>query len=1290
MGTTAGSLLLLLLISFTNANTSPDIITRLERVCEDLKEGDYAFTIDAVDPDGDTLIYSISGPDASSFDIDPNSGNVTIKFPLDREVKGILKIRATVFDGLNSFSRDITVVVRDANDNQPIFQQASYDVDVPENTAIGSTLFTVEATDADTGTASVVKYSIDEIIPLEGLSLFRIETNGDVILNGNLNFTSLSTFYRLKINASDGGGACSGEVVYQSSITFAFITVVDVPDLDPQFIKLPYVAFVEENSPVGMSVLKVTALDQDTGINDNINYSIESSTVNDLFSIQINDGVITVQSWIDRELVGDNVTLTVKATEANLNIHGVLASAIAVVDITIIDINDNKPEFYSCGGPREELSCTPASHFTGEIFEHSLGAVNINMTVKDADKNSKTKLILEGVDKDVFSVAPDFTISDSIVQLIVKQPERLDFEEKQQMVLQVIAIDQELESFRSTATVTVKIMDTNDNSPVFPKDTYRIQVPEHSPVGTIIANITAEDPDTMDEGKITYRLLPDSILNYFDVEPNTGSVYVKNESLIDREVRSLYSATLQARDKDDKPGSTVLEITLTDINDKEPVFNRDSYLVFVKEGEQVELPIEATDADDPDTENSQIVYGIMPSRYSKNFTIDPNSGMLRNNSELDLEAVDPKLEGKIELTITATDKGIPALSSNVTVIINVEDVNDHGPEFNQSSYKFYVKEGQKGAYVGSVYAKDQDQTMIFNRISFSIIDGSFGSFIIRTFPEEWGYRGNIAVDQGIELDYESVHKNFMLEVEASDLEQKKAVVMVEVEVVDVNDERPEFKPSKPVTVKENTTITGAIGRFTGVDKDGNHSLVYELESLQCRCNGTKWTPCDWFILEPSGEIMVNTEQTVDYELCDQALMKAQVVDKFTEKGENSSVTPGEIVINIEDINDNAPEFIRLDTVFVVVAESANKGTSVARVSATDRDSEINQQIKFDVTSVQFQETNNQTTTMGLLFEAIDTQQNDFYVGIIQLKEGLNTKLQGKYLVTVTATDSSGLSTSTVLDIFTVDESYKTELRFAIPYAEVKEKEEELIRTLMSVTKAAVQVVQIKPETAVQSRASDQTIMEAYFIYPNGTALAANAVEKIISTPEHFVVLAPFGLSYIGNIPVTEKEPNIVMYVLLGMVGGFIIVLMVLTTSLVCTRRNYRRKLKAAKAMNSAAMVASENQQSGPVVPGTNKYTIEGANPVLNLNIDTAMVLGLDEESSDVDRVSINSLDYNDDMTVSVKDTRPIMVTEAEGKNLGPSEYIEPLGAALAQRGMKKKPDSNQSAFSNPALSTTDL
>ncbi|TNN40734.1 Cadherin-related family member 2 [Liparis tanakae] len=324
----------------------------------------------------------------------------------------------------------------------------------------------------------------------------------------------------------------------------------------------------------------------------------------------------------------------------------------------------------------------------------------------------------------------------------------------------------------------------------------------------------------------------------------------------------------------------------------------------------------------------------------RNFTIDPDTGVLRIVGELDREAMDPELKGIIELNVTATDKGAPPLSTAVTVTIVVEDVDDNTPVFKDSSYKLNVKEGEKGVFVGSVQAEDMDQE--FDRISFSILEGSFGSFIIRSYEDErgGGYLGNITVDPDIELDYESENKVFTLKVEAADLGQHSSEVTVKVFVLDVNDERPVFEPpTVTVTVKEDIAPGSLVGRFTAKDRDGNHSLVYRLESLQCRCNGSI-EACGGFVLEPTGEVRLDLEHTLDYDQCDQVWMEAQVVDEYTEKGENNSATAGLMEINIEDVNDNAPQFIVSDSVFVVVSERASKGMPVARVTvSTDMMSE---------------------------------------------------------------------------------------------------------------------------------------------------------------------------------------------------------------------------------------------------------------------------------------------------------------------------------------------------------------
>ncbi|XP_074530891.1 cadherin-related family member 2-like [Halichoeres trimaculatus] len=990
-------------------------------------------------------------------------------------ISDVMSFTVIVSDGVHTITQDTIISLLDANDNRPIFEEASYDFLLPENTAVGSSLFTVKASDQDTGLAGVISYSIGEVTPSSGIGLFGIVNDtGEVRLLGNLNNTGLSTFYSLQINATDGGGRCYfNETIYLSSVTYAYITV----EGGLQFIGVPYVGSIEENSPLGTFVLNVTAASQNTGEDYKITYSIEDATVDGLFTISSDEGIISVLSEIDREESGDIVVLTIEATESNLNIHGVHSKVRTRVQISIIDVNDNKPEFYKCG-----YSCVKETHFTEEVYETIYPHIFLNMTIRDLDKHALNKLTLGGADKDVFSVPPEFHNWE--LWLDVRQPDKLDYEKTQQMIIEVIATDQDDTSLHSTATVTINIKDVNDNSPKFPQATYRLNVTEHADFGTVVANITA------------------------------------------------------------------------------------------------------TDADDPDTANSQIMFSIEESKYSDNFTIDPDTGVLRNSGELDREALDPELDGKIELNVTATDKGTPPLSTSVPVTIEVEDINDNKPQFAEASYQFSVKEGEKGAFVGSVTAEDLDQTSYFNRISFGIVGGSFGSFIIRTYEMERGYRGNITVDPEIHLDYESERKQFTLRVEAADLELLSAEVTVVVNVEDVNDERPEFLPTPTVSVKENTTIMEAVGRFTAEDKDTNHSLVYELESIECRCDGSM-KPCNYFIVDPTGEVRVNPEVTVDYEECEQVVLEAQVVDLFTEKGENNSATPGRMEINIEDINDNIPEFIFSDYVFVVVSESAVKGTSVAGVVATDRDSGVNRQIEFEVTEVQFKDRDNQTINMKLLFEAVTTQQNEVYVGTIQTTEELDVSLKGKYLVTVTATDAGDLSTSTVLEILTAERSTVVVLEFSSSEEEVMKNLTDIIRELSAATEATVEIVNIRPVADRKSRSSGGTIIVAYFIDSNGTALTADEVENKISKSEHYDALKELGLVQIGSLPGPEPSNSLLIFVL-GTLAGITVVLAGLTTTVIYT---YKRRMRDQKEVKESDADADRERVAAQTIPSERRKAI---------------------------------------------------------------------------------------------------
>ncbi|TRY54651.1 hypothetical protein DNTS_031194 [Danionella cerebrum] len=1294
-------LLLFSLIALSSSNQVPEIITSVAHLREDLRIGEFAFQIEAYDPDDDPLTYRIGGKDAGYFTVNRDTGNVTIKSLLDREIikDEPLLIEAVVNDGVYAdVIKTIYITVKDANDNAPVFQGLPYNKDVPENTPMGSSLFRANATDDDEGLASIVSYRIDDVVPNDGGEMFSIsDSTGIVTLVGELSFTEKSPFYQIRIIASDGGGELYGEYVIQSSTAIAFITVQDVPDIDPQFLNLPNLARVNENTDVGTSVFTARARDPDTGINDKIQFSIYDTNAPDLFQIDMDSGEISVKTVFDREELLD---LDAVASETNLNVDGVIASTVADLQITIGDLNDNGPEFYEC----EAEICEQKSSFTGNVNEHSsagLSVAELRITVKDPDQggNSRFNLRLEGPDQDAFTVSPSSGLGQSSVQVMIYDPDKVDYETQTIMNVQIIAEDSSAD-FRSIASITININDVNDNFPEFEEELYEYRVYEHCEDGTIVATITATDADALDDGKITYRLMPENIRKLFSVDEKEGTIFVEDGAALDWEGTKSYTLTLQALDSERKIGTTVVLITILDINDQTPEMNREVYEAFVQENEDLRIEIQATDRDDPDTANSRVQYHIVEdSSFSGNFSINKDTGLISNKGNLDREAIASELNGGIELTVIASDRGEPPLSSSATVIISVGDVNDNSPEYlDPAPYTFRVKESEKGIWVGSVHAHDADQTDFNNRIFFSITNGSFGSFILFSEPFTKGYRGNITVDPALELDYESDRKEYELTVEASDLGQKIAKTTVHVLVEDVNDTPPVFPEGMMLSVKENSTLPDTISTIEGFDVDTNHLLEYELVSSECHCSGSKG-PCpeEWFIINPNGDVIHNPEFVIDYEKCDKVYLTARVLDRLTEKRSDNG--EGIITINIVDINDNAPEFVVLQDFYVVVVEKVEQGTSVARVYATDKDTGENKKTTFEVTKLDFID-NEGTTSADLFLYADNIEQEDAegrFTAYIRSQKGMANNKQGKFLVEVMALNGDLKSTS-VVELLTVDSSFRVSLRFNKPVSEIEERLPQIRGILQSATKAMVEIFNKITETRSQ-RAEETTILEAYFVFPNGSALNDDAVSSILNSEEVYKEygqqLSQLGFTGISTTPINAPGLKLEMFLLIGLVAALAIVLVVVTTSLICIRRNYQRKLKASKAMNSAATVVIQSQKSGPVVPGTNKYTKEGANPVLNMNIDTATDLGFDEEASSADRESLNSLDLNIDLSMTEKDPMQMRVIQEEEEDVeeeskSESGYIEPLGAALAQRERMRNAQEPGVTFINPLVDTTDL
>ncbi|NXJ66468.1 CDHR2 protein, partial [Rostratula benghalensis] len=1287
------------LLPVVSGNTAPLFNMTYVNVPEDLELGEWgqhAFQLKATDLDGDKIFYSIS--DTFYFSVDSWSGNVTLKNYLDRETQPRLTINVSVSDIANTpVSRKLTVIVEDRNDNAPVFHNLPYQASIPENMAVNSSIFTVFANDSDTRDASKVNYVIEEVTPdsMTNRGLFYILPNGKVLLNGSLDYAK-NTFYQLKIVAMDGGGMLHNEWVVQKSWTYLSLTILDLPNLDPRFLNEPYSGSVPENCILGTTVLTITAMDRDTGVNDEISYSITNVSVP--FAIDPKMGTITVSEPLDREqLPSEEVLLEVKAREKNLDIHGKVAQTSTLVTVRVTDVNDNKPQFYQCSLPHCDFT-SAQNNFIGNIIEHSssrLPVSNLSIVTHDPDKgiNSSYELYLQGPNASAFTVSPSKIVGTGEVQILVQNPAAVDYEISHVMVVQIVANDTgNPTNCCSMATVTINLIDSNDHIPEFPQSTYYLRVMENCDDGTIITpNITAYDPDSGVLGQITYELLPETIRNIFTVDAMTGAVLVQNGTLLDREIRSIYYANLQAKDGGNLVGTTVLEITVLDANDMAPTVIG-SHFISVEEGQDVSTQIQAIDNDEPGNPNSQLGFRILPGLFSENFTINEVTGEMHSKEPLDREALDDK-QGQMVVTVEVYDHGVPQLSTPVNVTITVGDVNDNAPVFLNQSYEFSVFEDSPGSLVGHVEATDADQTEINSRISF-LFERSSGSsnFLIRSLRLGPGnYIGNLSVDPDTSLDYDTMQQKFfslvvLAENTAADEVGDRAKVIVVVNILDVNDEPPTIQLPLPdnIHVSENGTQQGLVLTLFTSDPDTNHSLVFEELAVACsKGDVSAGEVCwDWFLLAPNGSVLVNSSD-IDYELCDMVEIMLRTEDLYTEKGNRYSQNET-LRIHITDMNDNMPLFLPISETFVVVPEISPVGLQVATVKATDADSGMAGSILFSIANVVFMEDNGVNRTLENLFKVDTIEDKGTYIGTIQVASNLDGSLKGHYQVTVEARDNQQPvhTTQTVLNIFTVDQSYRVHLQFLSTVDQVQSNSKSIKAALTAATKAGVYVAAIRSvEETRAPQVEAKSVMEAYFVYSNGTALDINQLSVLIqSDPQILAQLVNLGLAIIGPGEVVKpnKETELIG-IIAGLAAFLIIFILIMTLVLVLTIRSYKRKLSAMTALKVATTFSPAMVQQGAGIPGTNQYNAEGANPMLNVSIDPSHDLGFHEDSISV--ASANSLDENTVNTPGDDNLKDKVSGKVQPINHSDEEV---LVATLNQK------DPTKTAYINTTFTTTDL
>ena len=775
--------------------------------------------------------------------------------------------------------------------NVPRFQQQRYVRKVLEEQEPPLLIDTITAFDINGNNR--LTYSLLATKDLRSQQMFSIDPiSGEITTTQKLDRELIATHFLSVIATIDSSRPV------KSASTQLVITVLDVNDHMPQFEKSTYSTSVSEYVGIGESVITVRATDDDTDDNGVVeyNFALDSNTEG-IFSINSRTGSITTLRVLDREKQ-DFYRLLVTASDKALIAER--QTSTATVEMYILDENDNRP-----------------------YFDKSLYSIEVNEDIDYSNKPTIAEVAafdldigLNGVIRYSISSGNElgtFAIdSESGQVMLVKS---LDYEKYSSFQLTIRAQDSGNPPKSNTTVVNIKVLDINDNDPCFLLPLYQALITENIPKGTNVLKLQAYDSDSGLNGALLYTIINNQNYLPFTIGQSTGQLVTNGT--IDREQKSRYFFKVEARDQGEVSRSVIVpvEINVRDVNDNAPVFAQAAYDATISEesalGSSVAI-VSATDNDE--AENGQFSYSIHSGNTLNAFNIHKQNG-------LGLITVARKLnyreQNTFALVIAATDHG--GLNGYASVFVNITAANIHSPVFQGTPYFVRISEDLPvGGTVFRVSATDDD---IGNNadIFYSITDNN-ESFLINAAT------GVIVTKQS--LDRESV-SSYVLTLVARDkgLPSKSDTAELVIVLNDVNDNPPVFlQPYYSGKISEDALVGTSVAAIFAidVDQDQNGRVWYTFD------NGNDGGG-DFTIDGVQGTIrvarMLDREKTARYELV------AFAVDK----GDPELSTSVIITVDIDDVNDNAPQF-DMGVLHLYVKENSPIGTCIGQISAVDPDS----------------------------------------------------------------------------------------------------------------------------------------------------------------------------------------------------------------------------------------------------------------------------------------------------------------------------------------------------------------
>lgn len=463
------------------------------------------------------------------------------------------------------------------------------------------------------------------------------------------------------------------------------VRVLDENDNAPTFPSPVMDIEFPENTPRDVKRTLNPARDQDLDLFNTQRYNIVSGNLNNAFRLSSHrerDGVLyldlQINGFLDRETTSE-YSLVIEALDGgNPPLRGSMT-----VNISIQDVNDNQPIF----NQSRYFAAVPENATVGT------SVLQVFATDTDFDENGHVEYSINRRQSDRDGM---FRIDPASGLIAVNRP--LDFETKEVHELVVVAKDRGVQPLETTAFVSIRVTDVNDNLPtinvIFLSDDATPKISEKAQKGEFVARISVNDPDSKTEySNVSVTL--EGGEGHFGLATQDNIIYLVIVSMpIDRELKSNYTLSVIATDTGTPPlhASRTFHVRVTDVNDNPPEFSESVYHANVLEvadpGTSV-IRITATDRDEG--ENSVITYSLIEENHSHPpwFEIDSKSGLITTKSHIDCET-DPVPR----VLAIATDRGNPPLSSSATVLVTIHDVNDNEPIFDQSFYNVSVPENE--------------------------------------------------------------------------------------------------------------------------------------------------------------------------------------------------------------------------------------------------------------------------------------------------------------------------------------------------------------------------------------------------------------------------------------------------------------------------------------------------------------------------------------------------------------------------------------------------------------------